>query len=576
MALRWGRRAALVAGAAALCTVAAFVALDRRYPFPLARLALPASGVVLAADGTPLGRRVAPDGQWRRPAPLGELGAWLPRATVAIEDRRFREHHGVDVRAFARAALANARAGRVVQGGSTLSMQLVGLTFDTPRTLRGKLVEVFRALQLERALTKDEVLERYLAAAPYGRNLSGAHAAAAHWFDKAPRDLALEEAALLAGLPQGPARLRPDRHPAAACARRNAVLDAMLAAGDIDAVAHARARAAPIELARQRLAPEGLGFHAAAAAFLERPGGAMTSLDPALQREVERVVRAHAAALPPGTDIALVAIDVAEACVVAYVGSADPRDPLDGQVDGARARRSPGSTLKPFVYAAAFERGALTPDAMVLDTPVDLAGWRPANFDGGFDGPVPVGDALRRSLNLPALRVAAAVGVERCVGIIEACGIDLAPDAISHAGLTLVTGGTPVTLLALVDGYATLARGGEHVPARRYVDEPRGAPVRVLTRATCDAVTRILSSEARAPRVRRGASHVDAPPFSWKTGTSAGHADAWAVGYDAATAVGVWVGRFDGAGHPSYVGAEVAEPILAELFVSEALAARRR
>jgi len=571
VAARLLRRAGLAAGSVALAALAALVVLDRQYPFPLARLEPRYSARVELVGGEPIARRVAADGQWRRPATLAELGPWLPRATVAIEDRRFRSHPGVDPLGVARAALANVRARRVVQGGSTLTMQLVGMAFETPRSLRGKLVEAFRSVQLERLWTKDQVLARYLEFAPYGRNLCGAVAGAEHWFGKAPADLSLEEAALLAGLPQGPARLRPDRYPERALLRRQAVLDALLARGDIDAARHRRASAAPLGLCERlgTAGPSGLdASHAAAQALRLRPGGGVTTLDQAAQRSAERLVAAHVARLPAGTDAALVVIEVESAEIKAWVGSADARDPLDGQNDGVRARRSPGSTLKPFVYAAAFERGLLRPDSIVQDTPLDLGGWRPQNFDGGASGAVSVAEALQRSLNLPALRVARSVGVENCIGLIEAAGVPLEDDAVSRAGLTLVTGGSPVTLLDLTNAYATLARGGAHVAPRLFVDQPHGTATRALSRASCEALFRLLSSEARPPRVFGGASHVGARPFCWKTGTSAGHVDAWAVGHDGVRAIGVWVGRFDGAGHPCYVGGEVAEPLLAELFVA--------
>ena len=575
--VRLARSVVIGCGVSFMVSIVALVALDRRYPFPSERLDAAWSAVVEASDGAPLARGVAPDGQWRRQVPLAEMGQWLPLATIAIEDRRFVAHDGVDVRAIVRALAANVRAGAVRQGGSTLTMQLVGMTFATPRSVRGKLVEAFRAVQLERLVSKDEVLEWYLNLAPYGRNLCGVEVAARHWFGRAPAELSLDEAALLAGLPQGPARLRPDRHPERALLRRRAVLDAMLRAEFITLEQHTDAVAAPLGLAAGAYGEAGgarpsSGFHVASWALRQRAEGGRTTIVPAVQREVERVVAAHTPDMPPGTDVAVVAIDVESASVIALMGSADPRDPLDGQVDGARARRSPGSALKPFVYAAAFECGRFTPRSRVADRPVDLAGWRPENFDGGFSGPVTVAEALRRSLNLPALRVAQVVGVERCVGLIEAAGASLASDAVSRAGLTLVTGGTPVTLLELTNAYATLARGGECVPVRLFVDEPRRPGVRALSAETCAALFTILSSEHRAPRIRGGASHVDTRPFLWKTGTSSGNVDAWALGHDGRVALGVWVGRFDGAGHPSYVGAAVAEPILAELFVSPEVA----
>jgi penicillin-binding protein 1C len=571
-AFRWLRRALLTAAGGAFACAAAFLAFDQLHPFPLERLRSPWSSEVRAADGTRLAARVASDEQWRQPCELAELGPWLPAATLAVEDRRFRSHLGVDPLAVLRALASNVRAGAVREGASTLTMQLVALTLGSERTFSGKAVEAFRALQLERELDKDEILAAYLERAPYGRNVCGAREAAQRWFAKEPAELSLDEAALLAGLPQSPSRLRPDRHPEAARARRNVVLDRMHEQGRITLAQHTAAVAAPLQLSNAPAATDLDAFHASAWALSVRPQGGITTLDAQLQAEVERVVAAHLPHLPPGTDVAVVAIDVASASLAAHVGSADPFDPLDGEVDGARARRSPGSALKPFVFAAAFECGRLAADSVIDDTPLELDGWRPENFDGGFHGPVRADEALRRSLNLPALRIARAIGVERCVGVIEASGATLGADPVARGGLTLVTGGTGVTLVELTNAYATLARGGSHLPLRLFVDTPFGTPTRVFSAATCESLFTILSSDARAPNLRTGASLVGREPFAWKTGTSSGNVDAWAVGFDRRHALGVWVGRFDGSGHAAYVGALAAEPILAELFASSALA----
>ena len=289
-------------------------------------------------------------------------------------------------------------------------------------------------------------------------------------------------------------------------------------------------------------------------------------MDPALQGFLERTVARHRRRFPAGTDIAAVLIDIERAAVVAHVGSADPTDPLDGLVDGARATRSPGSALKPFVYGAAFDAGVLTPASRLEDGPMDLAGWRPQNFEVDFGGSVTVGDALRRSLNLPALRAAGDAGLGRVIGVIEGAGVDLPAGAFDDTGLALVTGGAAVTLVDLCTAYATLGRGGLHVPTRIFGDEPLEAPTRALSEVTCEALFTILSDSARAPRVAGGMSHVGGHGFMWKTGTSSGHGDALAAGHNHRHALAVWVGRFDGAGGPSFVGQTAAEPILAEVF----------
>ena len=228
----------------------------------------------------------------------------------------------------------------------------------------------------------------------------------------------------------------------------------------------------------------------------------------------------------------------------------------------------PGSALKPFVFAAGLEAGWLRPDSVLRDAPLELADWRPSNMDGSWSGEVTATEALRRSLNLPALRVARRAGIARCAGILEAVGLDLGGGALSRSGLSLVTGGVEVRLLDLTNAYATLARGGEHLELRLYEDERREAPLRVLRPETCAALWAMLTSEQRSPfGSPAGGSHA----FAWKTGTSSGHRDAWAVGHDRALAIGVWVGRFSGAGHPELVGSRVAEPLLARLFASPVL-----
>lgn len=566
------RGAALVSVLALVLAAGLWMHLQRRHPFPLEALDLAVSGhVTLAADGREVLRHVAGDEQWRRPVPLAEMGRWLPLATIAVEDARFRRHRGVDPRAVLRAAWRNLRAGRVREGASTLTMQLVDLTLHPPRTLRGKVWEAWRAVQLELLLGKDEILERYLNLAPYGGNVTGASMGALAWFGRPPGELCLEEAALLAGLPQGPSRLRPDRHPERARLRRRAVLDAMLRGGAITREQHVRADGAPLPT---RMWPAGSvdggssTFHAASAALGRAPAGARLALRPHLQDHAWRVVQRHRRHFPPDTDMAVLAVDVASGEIVVHVGSADPADPIDGQVDGTRAWRSPGSALKPFVYAAALELGLVHERSLLEDTPLDLAGWAPENFDPGFEGPVPLDEALRRSLNLPALRLARQVGLARCVGVMEAAGVRLPGDAAARSGLALVTGGTRVRLVDLVNAYATLARGGLHRPVHAAPNrDPAADPLtRVLSQETCATLERILGSDARAPLLRSGASHCEGVRFMWKTGTSSGHRDAWAVGHDRELAIGVWVGRFSGEGHPSFTGARAAEPILADLM----------
>jgi penicillin-binding protein 1C len=343
----------------------------------------------------------------------------------------------------------------------------------------------------------------------------------------------------------------------------------MVETGSIDESIRQRVEAEPVVIATSMSKPASAP-HAAWMALARSPGRAVTTIDEALQRRVETLVRDHAAALPAGSDVAVVVMEIESGDIVTLVGSADPGDPVDGQVNGAVARRSPGSALKPFIYAAAFEARRLAPDSIVHDVPIQRAGWAPANFDQRFNGEVTVERALRESLNVPAILVAEGLGVGRCLGVLEAAGIAAPAGSQTRAGLTLAVGGLEVSLVELVTAYATLGRGGVHRPARLILHEPT-ASRRALAEDVCSAIDVILSSHARPPRGLESRWPGSVPWFMWKTGTSSGRRDAWAVGHNRAFAIGVWAGRFDGGARHAFVGAEAAEPLLARLFALPSL-----
>ena len=534
------------------------------FPFPIERLDnWPVSPRVTDRTDRVLLTLVAKDEQWRFPIPLTQMSPWLVKATIAAEDERFFFHPGVDPISVVRAVGQNIAACGIQSGASTLTMQICRMMDDRPRSFRAKIAESFRALQLERLRSKDDILEAYLNLAPYGRNFRGVQAASLAWFGRPASELTLSEAALLAGLPQSPARYRPDRHPDRAKARRNVVLYRMLETGVITHAQWQQAVAEPVIL---RPAPRQI--HAPQAAWLalhRRPLGGRTTIHATLQNNVERLAKAHAAALPPGTNVAVLLMDISTGDILALVGSADPADPIDGQVNGVIARRSPGSTLKPFVYAAAFQARRLAPDSTVYDIPIDRAGWSPENFDRSFCGPLPAAEALQRSLNVPAILTAEAVGLARCAGLIESAGVRLPDNVLARGGLAVVTGATEVTLLDLVTGYATIGRGGLRQAPRLFMDDPTN-PARALEPDVCAALDDILSSEHRRPKGMESWPAETIPWFMWKTGTSSRRRDAWAVGHNHRVAVGVWVGRFSGAGHAGYVGAHAAEPLLSAIF----------
>ncbi|MEN6663035.1 MAG: penicillin-binding protein 1C [Phycisphaerae bacterium] len=580
---RWLTRTAVAAAGAAVMMAAAMAVTWRAFPFPMERLeTLPASPLVSDRSGRCLLQLTAADEQWRFPVPLDRMSPWLLKATVAAEDKRFYEHHGVDVLAALRALRQNLTAGRTVSGASTLTMQICRMTEARPRTFWSKSIEAFRAMQLESRLSKDDLLCAYLNRAPYGRNFCGVEAAAQAYFGRGASQLSLGQSALLAGLPQSPGRFRPDRYPAAALARRQYVLGRMLALGSITAGQHRQAVSEPVALSCPE--PGTIAFHAAQLALAQRPEGGRTTIDLPLQEEVLRMVQAHTPSLPPQSDISVVAIDLSGGEIRALIGSADADNPRGGQVCGATAWRSPGSALKPFVYAAAFEAARADADTLVYDVPIERSGWAPHNFDGTFRGGVRVAEALRESLNVPAILVAEQIGMDRCEGLMKAAGVVFRDGRASHGGLATVVGGVEVRLLDLTNAYATIGRGGVYRHAVLFADSDAGehgrdahatpehgrdahaTGIRAMSVDVCAALDEILSTASRCPAGMEDRPADAMPWFMWKTGTSSGRRDAWALGHNGRYAVGVWVGRFSGGGSEGFVGAKAAEVLLARLF----------
>ncbi|MEG3584599.1 MAG: penicillin-binding protein 1C [Planctomycetota bacterium] len=516
-------------------------------------------------EGQALLRQVGADDQWREPISLDAMGAHLPAAVMAVEDERFLTHLGVDPIATTRAVFQNLRHAEVVSGASTLTMQVCKMLDPAPRTLRSKWIEAIRALKYERNHQKDEVLALWLNIAPFGSNLRGVRAASLHWFGVEPANLHLAEAALLAGLPQSPERLRPDRNPEAALKRRNHVLDRMLIEHWINEQAHADAIRQPIRLfehPRNEAVPDAVGFLAAQ----QRPRGGTTTIDPELQESTKALIHEHLPRLPEGTDVAAVIIETATNSLVALVGSANRGDPQDGWVNGATALRSPGSALKPFLYGTAYESGRLSPESEIPDRRINREGWTPNNYHRTFNGLVTAREALQRSLNVPAILVTEAVGVSKNVAALRKLGLTLPENAAERGGLALAVGGLEVSLLDLTNAYATLARSGVHAPVRLFQDDLKRQEHLVFSPETCAHLNHDLASWRHAPAGMDELPPRDRPWFMWKSGTSSGHRDAWALGHNGEFAIGFWVGHFHGEGDPAFVGREAAGPLLADAF----------
>jgi len=548
---------------------------DALFPPVLSRLA--PTWTVTDRDGRVLRAFLSPDDTWRLPTTPADVDPLYLRMLLAYEDRRFRWHPGVDPLAVSRALAQVLTQGHVVSGASTLTMQTARLLEPRPRTVPSKLIEMARALQLTARLGRDGTLSAYLTLAPFGGNLEGVRAATWAWWGKEPRRLTPGQAALLVVLPQNPNGLRPDRHPEAARAARAKVLDRMVGAGVLTAVQAREAASEPLPSTRRpmpRLAPHLSGRLMRGAA----PGAGpvlSTTLDAALQTQVEALVRAHAERLEdPRLSIAALVVDSDSSAARAWVGSPDLLDIRRlGAVDMTQAPRSPGSALKPLIYGMAFEDGFLHPLTEINDRPTQFGqGYAPGNFGFAHYGEVTAADALRQSLNVPAVAVLDRVGPIRFAARLRAAGVEpRRQGGLGRPGLPLALGGLGVTLEEMVGLYATLAAGGERRLVRATPPEPDrpsppSAPVHVLSPAAAWQVVNILAQAPPAAGFAPDDATRDGRVVAFKTGTSYGFRDAWALGLDGDHVVGVWVGRADGTPVPGRIGRDTAAPLMRRLF----------
>ena len=537
-ARRW-----LLFPAFALLVLAGAAVADRALPPDFSRLT--PSRIVEDRHGAMLRAFATADGQWRFAAEPGGVSDTYLRLLVATEDRHFWSHPGVDPIAMLRAVGQALTHGHVVSGGSTLTMQLARLLEPRPRTLRSKLIEMGRALQIERRMSKAEILRAYLKLTPMGGNLEGVRAGSLAWFGKEPKLLFDAEAALLVALPQAPRKTRPDAHPAAARLARDKILARAAREGLIDTATLDSARATPVPIKRQplpMLAPHLAERLVAADSSASAP--IHTALDARLQADLERTLRQTQDTLPRPVNLAAIVADWHTGEILARAGSASYRDAArHGMVDMTLALRSPGSALKPFIYGMAFDGLLAHPASLVRDEPTRFDDYAPHNFDGGFNGDVTVRQALQASLNLPAVIVLQRLGPIAFAARFRQAGLPLAfNDDTVAPSLPMALGGVGVTLERLVTAYAALADGGTVKPLIERYERPRTASdARLMERSSADAIVDIL---AGLPPPKGVASRAGA--LAYKTGTSYRFRDGWAVGFDGSRVIGVWMGRADG------------------------------
>ena len=523
---------------------------------------------VLDRDGRLLRPFALADGRWRLKAELSDVDRRYVDMLVAYEDKRFFQHGGVDPLALVRAAGQLLTHGRILSGGSTLTMQVARLM--EPRGERGlaakwkaKWHEMRRAIQLESQLTKREILGLYLTLAPYGGNIEGVRAASLAYFGKEPHRLSLGEASLLVALPQAPETRRLDRFPERAQRGRDGVLARLQRTGLFSAPeAEFAARAG---VPTRRIAMPMLAAHAAERARAERPSAHehRLTIDAVAQARLEELARERVRTLGTGVSLAMVMLDNSSGEVLARVSGADPLDASRaGAVDLTRAIRSPGSTLKPFIYGLAFEDGIAHPETLIDDRPVRFGAYRPRNFDREYQGTIPVRQALQLSLNVPAVVLLQAVGPQRLASRLSEAGFALSLPPGEVPGLAVGLGGVGMSLDALAGLYAGVANGGMAHPLRERMD---GAVVE-------ERPARQLMSPVAAWYLSQALLGTPAPQneragrIAFKTGTAYGYRDAWAVGFDGRRTIAVWVGRPDGQPVPGMIGREAAAPILFDAF----------
>lgn len=544
-------------------------AADHAYPPPLKGPALATSAEMVDRDGRLLRAFATADGRWRLRTTAQDVDPQFVRMLIAYEDRRFAGHGGIDVRALARAAVQFVTHGRIVSGASTLSMQVARLIEPREnRSIGAKLRQMARAWQLERRLTKAQILDLYLTLAPYGGNLEGVRAASLAYFGKEPRRLTVAEAALLVALPQLPERRRPDRHHRAAEAARARVLERAAVAAVIGEGEAERAAVTRVPESRRPLPT--LSPHLAESARRKAPSAPTlhTTLVAPVQAALEAVAKSAAERAGPRISVAMVMADAATGEILAEVGSSDYFDSSrKGWIDMTRVPRSPGSTLKPFIYGLAFEEGLVSQETVIEDRPADFFGYRPRNFDMTYQGDVTIRQALQLSLNVPAIRLLDAVGPSRLMLRMRRAGINPILPPQETPGLAIGLGGLGVTLRDLVQLYAGLANEGRPVRLGDGVDAVPGpiAGEPMLDPAATWQVADILSGVLPPTgSARRG--------IAYKTGTSYGYRDAWSIGYDGRTVLGVWVGRADNGAVPGITGYATAAPILFEAFAKSGIA----
>jgi penicillin-binding protein 1C len=524
------------------------------------------SRVILDSDGKILSAYLSPRDEWCIPVSLDKMGRWTPKIAVEIEDKRFYRHGGVDFIALGRAAFDNLRSGRVVSGASTITAQLIRISDANPRTFRTKLIEFWGAMRVESEMSKDEILELYLNLAPFGGNIRGIEAASRAYFNKSASELSLGESTLLISLVRAPSRLRPDRYPERARSARDYRLKYLF---DRMIISRENMESSEKEAVRGGRFNFPRNASMAAMHILKNSGEErliISSINSRSQFLLEQTFKSALAGLPTAITVSGVIVDNETASVLAYVGNARHGESHPGsQVDCGASPRSPGSTLKPFVYTRAFERGLLTPGSLLADTPLSFRGTAPRNYDQLYRGPVNARGALSLSLNTPAVRVLRMIGYPDALNTYARLGFTHIDNSSTHYADSLVLGGCEVTLLELAAAYSALARGGIY-KALNWTNDDKSGTKKIFSTEASWITTNILQDERRLIPLYQQLFKDNNQTIAFKTGTSHGLRDAWCAGYSRRLTIILWFGIPDGSPSDHLVGLNIAAPTMLRIF----------
>ncbi|TWR31197.1 penicillin-binding protein 1C [Mucilaginibacter pallidiroseus] len=548
----------------------------------------PTSYVIDDDAGQLLGASIAADGQWRFPVDA-HVPSKFSACIIAFEDKRFNYHPGFDPLAFARAVKLNVSAKKATSGGSTITMQVVRLATHHKRTFWNKIVEVFMAMRLEMGYSKQNILSLYAGNAPFGSNVVGLDAAAWRYFGRRADKLSWGEMAALAVLPNSPSLVHPGKNRKVMLRKRNRLLDVLYKQGTIDSTTAALAKFEPMP--EKPVALPQLTTHLLQrfkADYKRKPEGntrITTTIKTSLQQQVADILEKHHRVLKANdiNNIAAVVLDVETGAALAYVGNINHRDDpeMESDVDVIAAPRSPGSTLKPLLYASMLHDGLILPNSLIPDVPTQIAGYHPENFDLGYDGAVPASNALSRSLNIPAVKMLQQYKYERFYDKLRKIGITTLNKPADHYGLALILGGGENTLWELTGAYAGMARVLNHYNiSSRYTNADYHSPIYIKRPSSqkpndknglLNAGSLYYTLQAMEEVMRPGEEMLwqqfsSTQRIAWKTGTSFGFRDGWAIGLTPKYVVGVWVGNTDGEGRPGLTGINTAAPVLFDIF----------